>query len=210
MPRRREPLCVGNVYHIFTKSIGGYVIFREKKDYERMLWIIRYYNDTSAGKKFFNLPDVDDTETNERLLDIIAFCVMPTHIHFILKQLKEGGISTYMRKVLDSYAKYFNTKYKRKGPLFEGRFKNVMVEDMEHLYHLTRYIHLNPVSASLVESPEQWQASSFREFINDNYKPRLCNYEDLLEIDPGEYKEFVVSRKGYQKEIELIKHLILE
>ncbi len=78
---------------------------------------------------------------------------MPTHIHLILKQLKEDGISAYMSKILNSYTCYFNRRTKRKGPLWESRFKRVEVTSDEQLLHLTRYIHLNPVTAHIVEEP---------------------------------------------------------
>ena len=70
-----------------------------------------------------------------------------------------------MRRLLNSYTRYFNEKIKRKGPLWEGRFKKVLVNSDEQLLHLTRYVHLNPVSAGIVEKPEDWPCSSYREYI---------------------------------------------
>jgi putative transposase len=136
---------------------------------------------------------------------------MPTHIHFILKQLKKNGISAFMRLILDSYTRYFNIKHQRKGPLWQSRFKNVLVESDEQMYHLTRYIHLNPVTAGLVEKPEQWMPSSYLEYIQQgNKKQRTCRFEDILTIQPLEYKDFVENRVNYQKELALIKHLVLD
>lgn len=148
---------------------------------------------------------------NNNLVDIIAYCLMPTHIHLVLTQLCENGISVYMGRILNSYARYFNTKYKRKGPLWEGRFKGIQVETTEQLYHLTRYIHLNPVTAYLVEKPEEWKFSSYREFINEVGKDeRICNFEEFLDIEKEEYRDFVISRIDYQRELDEIKHLLLE
>jgi len=136
---------------------------------------------------------------------------MPTHFHLILKQLKKGGISTFIGNVLNSYSRYFNTKHKRGGPLWEGKFKNVSVETDEQLLHLTRYIHLNPTSAGLVKKPEEWPYSSYLEYLGKIKKiNRICSYEDLIDISPLSYKNFVESRILYQRELAKIKHLILE
>jgi len=179
-----------------------------------MLMILRYYRQTEVRikfSKFLTYQNQFKQLNDDRLVDIIAYCLMPTHIHLILRQLKEEGISTYMRKVLNSYARYFNTKYNRKGPLYEGRFRTVLIESNEQLYQLTRYVHLNPVTAHLAEMPEQWQASSYNEFIlNCNNDEKLCTYGDLLDINKEAYREFVMSRRDYQRELEEIKHVIIE
>ncbi len=134
---------------------------------------------------------------------------MPTHLHLILKQLKENGISIFMGNLLNSYSRYFNIRYKRKGPLWEGRFKSILIENGEYLLHLTRYIHLNPTTANLVRKPEDWELSSYKEYIL-NKKDALCDYSDLLDISKKSYREFVEDRISYQKELHKIKRLILE
>lgn len=214
MPIRMEMLSVGEVYHVFSRSIARYRIFTGNKDRQRMLMILRYYRQMETKVKFsrfLEYPDQHGKGNDDQLIDIIAYCLMPTHIHLILRQLKEEGISTYMRKVLNSYARYFNTRYDRKGPLYEGRFRHVLVESGEQLYHLTRYIHLNPVTARLAELPEEWPASSYNEYIsNCDNEEKLCTYGDLLDIDAEAYREFVMSRREYQRELEGIKHVIIE
>ena len=148
---------------------------------------------------------------NEKLVQIIAFCFMPTHIHLILKQLRGDGISEYMRRTLDGYTRYFNTLRKRKGPLWEGKFKNVLVETDEQLLHLTRYIHLNPVAAGLIDKPEKWAHSSYKEYlgkVEDN--SLMCQFGNILEIKPPIYRKFVNDQISYQKELAGIKSLLLE
>ncbi|MEE8423717.1 MAG: transposase, partial [Thermodesulfobacteriota bacterium] len=143
------------------------------------------------------------------LVEVIAFCLMPTHLHLILKQMKENGISSFMGNTLNSYTRSFNTKYKRKGPLWEGRFKSVLVDSDEQLLHLTRYLHLNPVTAYLVNKPEEWSASSYQEYVSKVNNNRICKFDDLLEIDPAAYREFVSDRVSYQRELASIKELLL-
>lgn len=148
---------------------------------------------------------------SENLVQIIAYCIMPTHFHFILKQLRNNGITKFIGNLLNSYSRYFNLKRKRKGPLWVGPFKNVPVKTDEQLMHLTRYIHLNPVTASLVKKPNEWIASSYAEYIGlSEPEDRICDYDGLLSIDCDQYKTFVFDGIGYQKELLKIKTLLFD
>lgn len=84
------------------------------------------------------------------LVEIIAFCLMSNHFHLILKQLEENGITRFMHRIGTGYTNYFNIKNERSGRLFEGTYKSVLVESDEQLFHLSRYIHLNPTADKLI------------------------------------------------------------
>lgn len=142
---------------------------------------------------------------------IIAYCLMPTHFHVILKQLQDNGISQHMAGTLNSYSHYFNTKYKRLGPLWIGRFKGVLVDNDEQLLHLTRYVHLNPRTAGLVKKAENWPYSSYTEYINPKMiQFPLCQFSDLLNMRLEKYKSFVNDHADYQRELAKIKKIALE
>ena len=148
---------------------------------------------------------------SEKIVDVVAYCLMPTHIHFILKQLQEKGISRFMSFIQNSYTRYFNTRYKRKGPLWEGRFKSVLVKDDAQFTHLTRYLHLNPTSSGLVENPEDWKYSSYKEYLGlVDAKKKICNFSEYMDMPAGKYKEFVTDRVDYQRELAKLKKLVLE
>jgi len=133
---------------------------------------------------------------------------MPTHIHLLLKQKQDFGISRYINRCLNSYTRYFNIKHKRKGPLWESRFKSSAITSNEIFTHITRYIHLNPVTAGLAGSPADWDFSSYSEYLSENTTPIICELEGLWDIIPRNYKQFVIEQASYQKELSLIKHLI--
>ena len=135
---------------------------------------------------------------------------MPTHIHLMLKQLEENGISRFMNNVLNSYTRYFNLRHKRKGPLWEGRFKSKLVKSDEQLLHLSRYIHLNPVTAYLTDQPELWQYSSYKEYLCFEKELRICNFNELINMPPVNYKKFVEDGVSYQRDLAQIKDLIME
>lgn len=210
---RRDTLVVGESYHIFNKSIAEFKIFNNHAELSRMIDTICYYQREKPVIKFSKYNKSSNKNKSflekEKLVEIIAYCLMPTHIHLILKQLKENGISIFMGNVQNSYTRYFNTKHKRKGPLWEGRFKNVLIKTDEQLVHLTRYIHLNPVTGYLVSHPEEWVMSSYREYlkIGDN---KICKYDDVLEVDLASYRKFVEDRIAYQRELAKIKDLLFD
>ena len=187
-----------------------------------MLEIIRYYQKEKPLISFseFNKSSIEKRNNyntslsinpTEKRVEIIAYCIMPTHLHFILKQLKTNGISTFINNIFNSYTRYFNLKHKRKGPLWEGRFKEILVKNDEYLLHLTRYLHLNPVTAYIVNNPHEWSKSSYSEYLNPNQTlVKICKFDDVLSIKPDAYKEFVEDSIQYQRDLSKIKSLILE
>ncbi len=218
MSYRKFPLVQGEIYHVFTKSIAGFKIFNNDKDYVRMIEELRFYRE-GAGAGRFSLClksqklkiNYIKPATSENIVSILAYCLMPTHIHLVLKQLKDDGISKFVNLILKSYSGYFNIKHGRKGPLWESRFKNVLVETEEQFLHLSRYIHLNPVSSYLINAPQDWQFSSYSEYINlITEDKKICNFSEYLNMEPTNYKRFVESRIDYQRRLEQIKHLLLE
>lgn len=216
MPRRKEIFVVGEIYHIVNRSLSGIPIFKDKYSVNRFLKTIKYYLSSGRPIKYSDSDIIfNDTRpasnSSNNLVSIFAYCFMPNHFHFILKQNKDNGIRTFIQKLINSYSHYYNLRNDRKGPLFEGPFKAVRVETEEQLLHLSRYIHLNPVSSYLVNHPKNYQYSSYSSYIGGN---------SPLEIDttiimsgfssPKKYEEFVLSRKDYQRKLEEIKHLLKE
>jgi len=220
MPCRKVPLVQGQMYHIYTKSIAGFKVFNDHCAYDRMLDLFEYYNHekvpccyslftklngVSAAKNFSQKTD------SPPLVHILAYCIMPTHIHLVLQQLSKDAISRFANLILKSYSKHFNEKHNRRGPLWEGRFENVLIKNDEQLLHLTRYIHLNPVTAYLVDKPDAWRYSSFNEYISTGSDGgKICTYDDYLDIEPRQYKEFVYDRISYQRELAKIRDLVLD
>ncbi len=217
---RKNPLSSGSYYHIINRSIAKYEIFNTGDDCRRIIEILDLYRFSDFPCKYSKFTRLspghqkaianDIKKSGETMVEIIAYCIMSTHIHLLLKQEADNGISRYMAKVLGSYSLYFNIKHKRRGPLWEGRFKNVLLETDEQMLHLTRYIHLNPVSAGLVKKPEDWQYSSYHEYVSKDHIDGMCRFEGLMDIDPKEYKKFVRDRIAYQKELSKIKHFLIE
>src|SRR3989338_4589124 len=196
------------IYHAFNKSIAGYKIFNNEADFVRMKQILKYYQLKDRPSKFSHFMKNSEVQqhgfedcfatisTNkEKSFQIIAYCLMPTHLHLILRQKADSEIFIFMSNILNSYARYFNIKHNRKGPLWEGRFKKVLIKTDEQLLHLTMYIHLNPVVAYLVGSPKEWLESSYKEYVSLNSESsKICKFDDLLNIRAETYEQFVEER----------------
>ena len=221
--QRKVPLVSGEYYHVFTRSISRLIVFNSDHEYKRVLNLFRFYQIKDVTVKFSLLEKnlLTDEQyidgflllnpNQEKLVQIVAYCLMPTHIHLVLRQLADQGISLFMGNVLNSYTRYFNLRHERKGPLWEGKFKNVLVRTDEQLNHLVRYVHLNPATAGIVNDPEQWSYSSYGEYLETRKNFRsISNSDGLFDMDPQNYRKFVLDQLSYQKEIASIRHLILD
>lgn len=209
------------VYHLFNRGVERRSVFTNKREYQRMLdalWFYRYKEPGMRLSKYYALSEEDketfraSLEKKGTVVSILAYCLMPNHFHLVVKQREEGGISRFVANASDSYAKYFNTKRKRVGPLFQGVFKAVHVETDDQLLHLTRYVHLNPVSSFLIEleAIETYPWSSLFEYLLSK-RETLCDMELVKSlIQLSGYKKFVYDQVSYAQELEKVKHLVLE
>lgn len=209
-------------YHIYNRGVERRPTFIKKREVGRALLTLKYYRFANLPLKLSKFLILSEAERNKlqsqisesrKLVEIIAYCLMPNHFHFLLKQLQDNGISRFISDFTNSYTKYFNTKNDRVGPLFQGTFKAVIVETDEQLLHLSRYIHLNPVVSAIIkdEEFEEYQASSYPEYLNNSLES-ICKKEEILNFFSSmeEYQKFVRDQIGYAKELEKIKHLTLE
>lgn len=223
MPYRKTPIVINEIYHVFNRSIAQQPIFITSRNYQRAIDVLGYYlyNNPPVRFSIYNGLQKDQrksffdelTKNQQPLVEIMCYCLMPNHVHFLLKNLKDNGITTFMRKFQNSYAKYFNTKFDRTGALFQHMFKAVRIETDEQLIHVSRYIHLNPTTAYLVEIEKlkNYFWSSYSYYVNGNTQPFITK-EPILSFfkSTGDYKQFVLDQADYQRELDRIKHLILE
>ena len=137
---------------------------------------------------------------------------MPNHVHFLLKQLLDNGISKFMAKITNAFSHYFNVRHERVGHLFQGNFGAVRIEDDNQLIHVSRYIHLNPVTSYLIEigDIDNYEYSSYPEFIGK--RSGFSNTNDVLSYFKNieDYKKFIKDQADYARQLENIKHLTLE
>ncbi len=130
----------GRYYHIYARGVDKRQIFSVPKDYTVFLSLLKRYLSKEPAKDRDGIiyPHLHGK------LEILSYCLMPNHFHLFIYQDEVKAMQKLMRGVMTSYSKYFNKRYNRRGPLFESRYKAVLVSNQSYLEHISRYIHLNP------------------------------------------------------------------
>ncbi|MBI2601355.1 transposase [Candidatus Daviesbacteria bacterium] len=214
MPGRITPLVNNQFYHIFNRGNNKGDIFLQPRDYARFQKTFYYYQYAGPKLSFskFSKSNLNSfkPDPNQKLVEIICYCLMPNHFHFLIRQLKENGISIFISQLSNSYTKYFNTKHARVGSLLQGSFKSVLIETEEQLIHVSRYIHLNPVVSGLVKNLDTYKWSSYLEYISGH--EFLCSPREILNLFPSveKYQEFTEDQIDYGTSLELLKHRTID
>ena len=146
MPHRTVKFAPEKYYHVYNRGAGRQPIFREAANYIFVLRKVKQY-------------------AHQYHVTAVAYCLMPNHYHFLIRQDGETAAGLVFQHTFNSYTKAFNKRYDRSGTLFEERFQVIHVDRDEYLLHLCRYIHGNPVKAGLVQSPEDWAYSNYPDWI---------------------------------------------
>ncbi len=166
----------GAFYHVYTRGLERREIFRDPKDYEKFLIIL------AAVQKSVSFL-------------CHTYCLIPNHYHLYL-ETPQGNLSKIMQETNGRYTQYYNRRYKRVGPLFQGRYKAKLIDQDSYSLQLARYIHLNPVKAKMVSQPEDWKWSSYGAFIGHMKKAEFLETEWLLTQvghDCKEFKKFTID-----------------
>jgi putative transposase len=163
MPRRRFALVPQHFYHVYNRGVDRRDVFFSRENSLFFLRRVREYllnlTEPTAGGSSISRP-VEITPPCQ----ILAYCLMPNHFH-LLVQVLNTDFSTTMQSLSQSYTNAINRERDRVGPLFQGRFQAKPIDDEAYLLHVSRYIHLNPVVAHFVDKPEDWEFSSYSEYI---------------------------------------------
>lgn len=147
MSRQARQYSSTGLYHVVFRGINRQHIFETPSDYTYFLEVLR------ALKA-------------EMAFELHAYCLMSNHVHLLLREKELGELSLVMKRLLTKYAMYFNRTYQRSGALIASRFKSNPVAADEYFIPLQRYIHQNPVQAGLVERPEEYVYSSYRDYLH--------------------------------------------
>lgn len=207
-------------YHIYNRGVEKRNIFLDEQDYRVFLSYLKIY--LSPVEESVNYLQNNDElvyqDKNIQIsrlytlnnffnkIDLISYVLMPNHFHLELHQVNRKDIEVFMRSLITKYTMYFNRKYKRVGPLFQGRYKAVLILGEEYLLHLSCYIHLNPLE--LLAKYQQLQSypwSSYPTYIG-NLRIKWLKNDFILSVfvkNKGNlfnsYREFV---ENYTKELE--------
>lgn len=213
----------GEIYHIYNRGVEKRDIFSDSEDLGRFFQSMSEFNviepigslyENSFRKKLLRneTPKSSKSEIGP-LVEFICYCLNPNHYHFLLKQLVDGGISQFMKRLGGGHTLYFNSKYDRSGVLFQGVFKSVSVDSNEQLLQLSSYINLNDKVHQLGnETPKSdLVLSSWVEYITERGEGDFCKKDIILDQfgSVAEYEKFAeeaiktsIERKKSEKELE--------
>lgn len=212
------------VYHVFNRGLEKRPVFTDVREFSRVILTLDFYRfknpflrlskvlllEKSIREKFWR----DLRETGRKRVEIISYCFMPNHFHFLLRQKENGGISKFVSDFTNSYTRYFNTKHNRRiGPIFQGGFNAVRIEDDEQLLQVVRYICINPAVSFMVkqEDIDKYPWSSLPESLGNLEREIVQEKEVLSYFKSREsFKKFIFDQIDYAKKLDEIKHLILE
>ncbi len=198
-------IAPGEYYHLYVRGVAKQKIFLDKRDHIRIIFLLLYFQSSIQIRNIsryvtnfmkygtFKLTDNKKGELlKNRRVELVLFTIMPNHIHLTVRELTEGGIPQYMKKVLGGYAKYFNAKYKKSGHVFQGAYNAVHIASNEQLVYVSAYIHRNPREIKEWENKEHlYPWSSFQDYIGENRWGELLKRDIVLEQfkNPLEYKK---------------------
>lgn len=182
----RQPRLVMDegCYHIIQRGNDRRKVFREDSDYEYLCTLIKKY-----------LPKYSSY--------LYHYCLMPNHIHLLIKVIKAENLSKLMQGINLSYTLYFKKKYKFSGSLWQGRYKSIMIERDEYLMECGRYIERNPVRAGIVKDPKDYKFSSFNFYSYGHGSDIItkdvlyCALGSCLSDRQAEYRDYVLQERAY-------------
>ena len=207
MPRKKRIWYPGAVYHVMSRGNRRTAIFEEEADYLEFLECLLMLKESFG-------------------FIIHALCLMTNHFH-IAMETKDIELWKIMHKLLRMYAGNYNIKYGLTGHLFENRYNAQLIENERYFLEVSRYIHLNPVKAMIVQEPAAYLYSSYARFVNAaspaGVTPRAKSARLISELvetsrvlgyfrDNSEerYREFVEEKKSHDEQEQLIQRAIRE
>lgn len=175
----------GYWYHIYNRGVEKRSIFLDKDDYDRFIYHLFECNDVeilqdeSFKRRKDKIVGYGVSDRRKKLVSVGIWCLMPNHFHILVSQLVENGIAFLLRRVCGAYARGFNNKYQRVGPLFQGPFAAKLVNKNQYLNHLVAYILSNPLEILHSKWKENGvkNINKAKRFI-DNYK-----YSSIQELN---------------------------
>ncbi len=154
-------------YHVYNRGAARMTIYETDDDYRKFEFFIERLLSPTPHKNHFGR----EYKNFFGKLEIHAYCLMPNHYHFLIKQNCQGAIKDFMKSLTTSYSMDFNKRHDRIGPLFESRYKAIPIEESGYLSHVSRYIHLNPMGF------RSWEFSSYNDYL---YEPKSWVSTDAI------------------------------
>jgi putative transposase len=203
-------------YHIYNRGVEKRLIFQDEQEYGVFLSYLKVYlspTDTNDLSKRLKNPQLSAAEKHSvrkllqlnnfsEQISLLAYCLMPNHFHLFIKQHNQGSINQFMNSLCTRYVMYFNRKNKRVGPLFQSRYKAVLISSEAQYLHISRYIHKQALAGQ--GDSDYAQPSSYPEYIGAR-NTEWVHPEEILSFFSNttpslSYERFVSEYDSFQLE----------
>jgi len=185
MPPKRE-VADNAIYHIVQRGNNKQVIFRDENDYRQFLY--------SLSKCSYKYP-----------FELYHYCLMPNHIHLLIRIPKKEDASRLMQALLQSFRFYYQKKYGYVGYLFQGRYRSKLIGQNSYLLECARYIERNPVRSGLVDNPEHYRWSSCRSYFTGRPTGLLTENPLFRDLGPDDvsrrnaFAVYILTQRPYDE-----------
>lgn len=226
---RKTEFANGEYYHVFNRGVDKRRVFLDEADYGRFTISLQLlniqenslmerwrdfkkFNPRAKLKEFLDHQKID---FENKLVEIICFCLNPNHYHLILKQLEERGIEIFMHKLGTSHTNFFNKKNDRSGSLFQGPFKSVHMTSNDQLLYLSAYVNTNyyvhGCEKSLSLAQGVWPHSSLLDYLGERNET-LFDKKIVLDQfgNVAEYKKYIRANVKHFREKKEMEECRLE
>ncbi len=181
---RQIPFTVGEHYHCYSRGIDKCLTFIDDNDYWRFIESIHITNrikkiprkklQRCSQNEIWKLP------TEDPLVVVVAYCLMPNHFHLVLYEKAENGISTFMQRLGTAYTMYFNKKYERSGGLFTKPFRSKHLKDEYYLKQVIEYVHANPTELVPTNIDRVTETLAIRDFLEKYPFSSFTDYQGVV------------------------------
>ena len=178
MPRQPRLLLSQSYYHIMTRGNNKHIVFKNDNDYQYYLELI-------------------DRFKSELPFDLYHYCLMPNHVHLLVRTKKAEDFSLFMKKINLAYFHHYRKSYNWIGHFWQNRFKSQPIGKDKYFIQCGKYIELNSVRANLVKNPQDYQFSSYN-YYSKGYSNHLIT-EDIFYESLGNSN--INRQKKYQEMI---------
>lgn len=191
----------GAYYHIYNRGVEKRLIFLDDQDYKTFLSYLKFYltdPDLQGDSSQVAISPSKKLKNYQKEINLLCYCLMPNHFHLLIHQNSETAINYFMRSLSTKYVRYFNTRYKRVGHLFQDTYKAVKIEAENQWVHLSKYIHRNPQEIlACEETPRrlsEYKYSSYPNYLGQFHQSWVHPEEILANFDSNSnnsYQNFV-------------------
>ncbi len=202
--RDYKPNFVGAYFHAYNRGANKALIFLDEQDYLNFIYRAKLLLGLLPLPKRSAKGSIRLKPLPAMGLEILSYCLMPNHFHFLVKQNQVNGLKIFLHRLCTSYSSYFNKKYGHSGHIFQGIYKSKNVLNDSYLTQLIAYIHLNPLQ------PFEWKYSSMAVYLgqenNGLANPQI--FMDTNKLTSVNYKSFLL--KNYKPEHLIFADLVFE